>query len=274
MVGYLSQRISTSSTSTSISSVNQKDNLPENYCRKQKKRKFWKSSDQNHERIVIVRGDGGDAPCQPTLYGAISESLPKKSKSRLITFTKEFTDERDVFLLDYDQQLQYDKNFDKEKRDKRESNSIPLHSINSLINRLSSERRGNSSLVASFCHPRAIPCGPLAPLFGDYDYDYRPPGFGMNINKCANGILQQPPPAAEETCSNCLCKLRGCSALNETIYHSNQQQYAVNKIDTAIAAVDLSLSTKDLSLKVDQISSIIFPTLFSLFNIFYWSYYL
>lgn len=102
--------------------------------------------------------------------------------------------------------------------------------------------------------PPPLPAGPLAPLYSskDFDYGYRPPGFGLAVSGSLSAI---------RTPSPCVCRCRNeksAEAVVEGPYSSREQ-----------AGMDAAA----LSMKIDKISVIVFPVLFLIFNIFYWSYY-
>jgi hypothetical protein len=109
---------------------------------------------------------------------------------------------------------------------------------------------------------------PMMTLARDNDYGYRPPGFGLNGNlKSALGHWASGP---------CVCQPHHPSA-NETGHRPRKLPLPGDPLLPSVADVNAvsDRRRKDiLALKIDRVSSTMFPTLFVLFNIFYWWYYL
>ncbi len=108
--------------------------------------------------------------------------------------------------------------------------------------------------------PSSKATGPTTPLLlpQTNDYGYRPPGFGLALN---GGLKLAVAP--------CPCSCRTSTAVTP---QNSADQLLLSQRQSANAARKAEKSS--MALKVDKVSSTLFPTLFCLFNIFYWWYYL
>lgn len=138
--------------------------------------------------------------------------------------------------------------------------------------------------------------GSLAPppfmAVRDNDYEYRPPGFGLDSSartpllRHAHNKLNHVQPQRQNS-QNCNCTCQGESEMKSNFHHHDCEQN-VTPVRTAkltksakVAAVsskktviDTRVSNEMFARKIDKISAILFPSLFVLFNICYWSIYL
>ncbi|KAK6028541.1 Neurotransmitter-gated ion-channel transmembrane region [Ostertagia ostertagi] len=119
--------------------------------------------------------------------------------------------------------------------------SLQVHSATSTLHRRNPANEEESALIS----------------LRDNDYGYIPPGFGLNGN-IAN--------AMRSLGARCSC--------------DPQQSYQTD-VDDAHSPVHASPSFSSrhhrkerLAKRIDTLSAILFPSLFSLFNIAYWSHYL
>lgn len=107
-------------------------------------------------------------------------------------------------------------------------------------------------------------------LLDDDDYGYRPPGLGLALNlhsTLSRYMLGAIPVYA------CSCSHRKSDANitieekpTDSVKVEAPQQQSANQMDKA--------KKEKMARKIDQISCIVFPTLFICFNIGYWNYYL
>lgn len=97
---------------------------------------------------------------------------------------------------------------------------------------------------------------PLAPFFSrEFDYDYRPPGFGLGLN----GTFQSSAAAtATNISSGCQCS---CQTQTPAASTGKLPSVPEEKAEKSAPAFDRTQSDA-MALKIDKISSIIFPTLF------------
>lgn len=123
-----------------------------------------------------------------------------------------------------------------------------------------------------------------SPLLAQNDYGYRPPGYGCM------GVANGAPP--KETPRPCACALRR-EQQHRLVSHSQQPlagqtpnaktpllasaaPKGVGHAKTLLQSMLLTKKTgsSNLALQIDKLSAMMFPSLFVLFNIFYWWYYL
>src|SRR5262249_14509685 len=111
--------------------------------------------------------------------------------------------------------------------------------------------------------------GPLTPLLfkaAENDYGYRPPGLGLGSNGNLLNRTQSSP---------CPCNPRTITPQASLSKIGAVSGKGMDSAVTTNVVAKPAVNAKDqLALKIDKMSTIIFPTLFALFNIFYWSYYL
>lgn len=113
---------------------------------------------------------------------------------------------------------------------------------------------------------------PLLPLRQiDDHYDYRPPGFGLGLNNSLAKFILSSGPSHSCSCQNSfgyqnLPDNQALGSYHERMSQHSQTQKEKDKIHFA--------KLEKLALNIDRMSCIVFPSLFALFNIGYWWYYL
>lgn len=124
-------------------------------------------------------------------------------------------------------------------------------------------------------HMPANSISPLMTLARDNDYGYRPPGsFGLNGNlKSALGQS-----LTQWASGPCACQPQHIApTASDAAHRPGKLPLPGDPLLPSVGGTPVSNERrrKDLlALKIDRISSTMFPTLFVLFNIFYWWYYL
>ncbi|KJH49597.1 Neurotransmitter-gated ion-channel transmembrane region [Dictyocaulus viviparus] len=119
---------------------------------------------------------------------------------------------------------------------------LQMHSASSTLHRRNQVNEEESALIS----------------LRDNDYGYIPPGFGLNGN-----------------IANTMRTLRGrCSCAPYTSYHDEFEETTPLEHPTASSHIPRRHQRERLAKRIDTLSAIFFPSLFSLFNIAYWSHYL
>uniref|UniRef100_A0A914UYR2 Neurotransmitter-gated ion-channel transmembrane domain-containing protein n=1 Tax=Plectus sambesii TaxID=2011161 RepID=A0A914UYR2_9BILA len=164
------------------------------------------------------------------------------------------------------------------RRDRTESTTPFFDDELQLINKDSPMTQHAPTMLAHHGTPPLMAANSISPLMTlarDNDYGYRPPGsFGLNGNlKSALGQS-----LSQWASGPCACQPQHSLPNADDAVHRPRKlplpgdPLLPQAADTAIVT---DRRRKDLlALKIDRISSTMFPTLFVLFNIFYWWYYL
>lgn len=165
------------------------------------------------------------------------------------------------------------------RRDRTESTTPFLDDQLQLIGKDSPMGQHAPNQLGHHAVPPLMPVNSISPLMTlarDNDYGYRPPGsFGLN------GSLK---PTLGQTLTQwasgpCACHPHPCNpSANDAANPPKKSPLPGDPLlPTTVgntAAVSERRRKDLLALKIDRISSTMFPTLFVLFNIFYWWYYL